>query len=506
MNIANLLERAGRSFGSNPALSVGEKTHTTYAEFAVRARAIAGHLRRTFGLSVGDRVAVVMTNRPEIYETLFAIWYAGLVAVLPNAKLHRKEHRYILANSQVRLCFTSPDLWETVSLLKDEIPELIEVICTSDDKYTRLLSKEGIVPQPTAPDDPAWLFYTSGTTGRPKGATLTHRNLLAMTLSYFADIDSISPGDTVLHAAPMSHGSGLYGLPYVAKAANNVIPVSGHFEPTEIFDLISHYPGVGFFAAPTMVTRLLSSSALDSTDTSNLKTIIYGGGAMYVSDLQRALDAFGNKLVQIYGQGESPMTITSLSKAHHADKTNPRYLDRLGSVGIPRTDVEVRVADDQNQPLPPGEVGEVLVQGDVVMASYWRNEEATARTLEGGWLHTGDVGCMDEDGFLTLKDRSKDLIISGGTNIYPREVEEILVRHDAVLEAAVIGRPHPDWGEEVVAFVVAREGKKLVEQDLDLLCLENIARFKRPKAYFLVNSLPKNNYGKVLKTELRDSL
>jgi long-chain acyl-CoA synthetase len=224
---------------------------------------------------------------------------------------------------------------------------------------------------------------------------------------------------------------------------------------------------------------------------------------MYVADLEKALELFGPRLYQLYGQGESPMTISGLSKRSHADTADPRWKERLGSCGVPRTGVLVRVVDDNDDELPPGEIGEVTTRSDCVMEGYWENPAANADTLRGGWLHTGDLGSMDEDGFLTLRDRSKDMIISGGSNIYPREIEEVLLRHPDLVEAAVVGRPHPDWGEEVVAFVVTKPGGIVKEPELDRLCLDHIARFKRPRQYRFVDSLPKNNYGKVLKTELR---
>ncbi|MBV8031858.1 MAG: AMP-binding protein, partial [Betaproteobacteria bacterium] len=253
------------------------------------------------------------------------------------------------------------------------------------------------------------------------------------------------------------------------------------------------WPNLSFFAAPTMVVRLLASRA--ARRPANLKTIVYGGAPMYLADCLRAIDLFGPRLYNLYGQGESPMTITGLSQAHHARR------EKLETCGVPRTGVEVRIFDEEDRELPPGEVGEIVTRSDCVMAGYWRNPEATARTLRGGWLHTGDVGSLDEQGFLTLRDRSKDLIISGGANIYPREVEEVLLRHAAVGECSVVGRPHAEWGEQVVAFIVARSAVK--SEELDALCLANIAAFKRPREYRFVESLPKNNYGKVLKTELR---
>jgi long-chain acyl-CoA synthetase len=227
---------------------------------------------------------------------------------------------------------------------------------------------------------------------------------------------------------------------------------------------------------------------------------------MYLADLDRAHAVFGHRLAQIYGQGESPMCITALDKRAHADTAHPRHRERLASAGTAQLVVEVMVADEDDRSLPAGETGEVLARGDSVMRGYWRNAQATAATLRGGWLHTGDVGSIDADGFLTLRDRSKDLIISGGANVYPREVEEVLLRHPAVAEVSVVGKPDPKWGETVVAFVVAAPGAACAAADLDGHCLAQIARFKRPRDYRFVDALPKNNYGKVLKTALRDLL
>jgi long-chain acyl-CoA synthetase len=220
---------------------------------------------------------------------------------------------------------------------------------------------------------------------------------------------------------------------------------------------------------------------------------------MYVEDALKALDRFGPRLAQIYGQGESPMTITTLTREDIAGRDHPRWRERLGSAGRPFACVEVVVADAADRALPAGEAGEILCRGDVVMPGYWRNPEASAATLRGGFLHTGDVGRFDADGYLTLMDRSKDLIISGGSNIYPREVEEVLLKHADVREVSVIGRPDREWGEIVVAYVVGEASPEA----LDALCLDHIARFKRPKAYVFTDALPKNNYGKILKTELR---
>lgn len=500
MNLAHLLQRSGHALGDYPAVALGTETVHDYAALARRAAGLAGGLHG-LGLAPGDRVALVMKNGPEYVELLFAAWQAGLVAVPINARLHPDEFAYILDHSGARVCFVTPDLADTVADCGTR-PERLIVTGRAD--YASLLAVMPIPVTEIDSDATAWLFYTSGTTGRPKGAMLSHRNLLTMSWCYCTDVDVIAPGDALLHAAPMSHGSGLYILPHVARGAVNVIPAGGGFDPAAILSLIPHYPGLTFFAAPTMVKRLAEHPATADADTSNLKTLIYGGGPMYRADLDRAQQVFGHKLAQIYGQGETPMTITVLDKHQHARVDHPDHDRRLNSAGRPFTGIEVRVADEQGRGLSPGEVGEVLVRGLSVMDGYWRNPEATAETLRGGWLHTGDLGRMDEDGFLTLTDRSKDLIISGGSNIYPREVEEALLRHPTVTGASVVGAPDPEWGERVVAFVVT-----CTEVDVDTLdawCLQHLARFKRPREYHFIENLPKNAYGKVLKTELRKSL
>lgn len=448
-----------------------------------------------------------MSNRPEYLEALFAIWHAGLVAVPVNARLHRDEVAYILDDSATAVVVTDEDHAADIEMLVGTVASLQALVVAPGEQWERLTASWPAPCVDRKPDDAAWLFYTSGTTGRPKGATLTHHNLLMMSLSHLADIDSVKADDSVLHAAPLSHGSGMYALPHVARGAVNVVPQSGGLDGNELLSILERWSGVSFFAAPIMVKRLAGDAALIGADLSNLKTIIYGGAPMYLTDLEEALAVFGPRLAQIYGQGETPMTITALSKTDHSDRGHPRWADRLRSVGSPRTDVEVRVVDDDDRGLPAGEIGEVVVRGDVVMAGYWNQPDATAEAMRGGWLHTGDMGSFDDDGFLTLRDRSKDLIISGGMNIYPREVEEALLRHPGVRAVSVVGQPDPEWGEAVVAFVVAENDTDLPStEDLDQMCLDHIARFKRPKQYRFLEALPTNNYGKVLKRELRDHL
>jgi len=505
MNLATHLARAGVAFGDRPAVSLGRGVVWTYRDLARRAAGLGGALGADLGLEPGANVALIMKNAPDYFAALYGIWHGGFAAVPINAKLHAREFAYILENAEARLCFTTPDLYDDVAPLAAEIDGLDTVLSTDSNRFRALFDAPPVPVSDVDVDALAWLFYTSGTTGKPKGAMLSHRNLLSMTMNYLADVGDVGERDCMIHAAPLSHGSGLYCLPHVARGANNIVPASGGFEPAETLDLLARNTGCSLFFAPTMVHRLINDPRLAEADTSGLKLIVYGGGPMYVEDLVQALDLLGDKLVQIYGQGEAPMTITYVSQAMHAARDHPRYQDWLGSAGIPRTDVEVRVVDGDDRDVAVGDIGEIVCRGDVVMRGYWKNPEATATALAGGWLHTGDLGQFDADGVLTLKDRSKDMIISGGSNIYPREVEEVLLRHPDVAEVSVIGRPHPDWGEEVVAFVVS-DGTVPSEADLDAHCLDNIARFKRPKAYRFVDALPKNNYGKVLKTDLRAKL
>jgi acyl-CoA synthetase (AMP-forming)/AMP-acid ligase II len=504
MNLSLTVQNVARQLPSRPAVT-WEGGVLGYGALEDQVQAIAGALRRRHGLAAGMRVALAMENCPEYLPALYGIWRAGLAAVPMNAKLHPREMAWILENSEARLCLASPKLAEELSSTHLPASPVPPIVATGTADWAALSSGERVSAAPTAPEDEAWLFYTSGTTGRPKGAVLTHRNLLFACHCYYADIDYIGPADCILHAAPLTHGSGLYGLAHLARGSNNII-LGGSFEPERVFEAFARHRNVAMFAAPTMVSRLINHPRAGEADTRGLKTIAYGGAPMYVADLERALALFGPKLYQLYGQGESPMTITGLDQAMHADRSHPRYQARLASAGVARTGVAVKVVGEDGRELPFGEVGEIVTRSDCVMKGYWNNPDANAKALREGWLWTGDLGAMDADGLLTLKDRSKDMIISGGSNIYPREIEDVLLGHAGVLEAAVVSRPHAEWGEEVIAFVVKREGAGVTGPELDRLCLDNIARFKRPKGYRFVDALPKNNYGKILKTELRERL
>jgi len=498
MNQAEWLTRAAQAYPDLAATAFGQHVVQDYAGLADGASRLGAGLLE-HGLRPGDRVGIFAANDPAYIESLYGIWWAGLVAVPINAKLHPNELAYILESAGIRLVLASPDMAPAVALAVETSAAAVARINFESADYAAL--KAGPIPVArVAPDDLAWLFYTSGTTGRPKGAMLTHRNLAAMAEQYLSTVAPVAPGDAIFHAAPMSHGSGLYILPHVMQGGCQVIPPSRGFDPEEITQLLDCWSGVAMFAAPTMVRRLVQAEIdLTAARLERLKVIIYGGAPMYAEDAAAALARLGPRLAQIYGQGESPMTITCLAREIIAARDAPDWHRRLASVGTAFPKIDLKIVDEAGRPLAAGCSGEVVVKGETVMAGYWQQPEATAETLRDGWLHTGDIGRLDADGLLTLLDRSKDMIISGGANIYPREVEEVLLMHPGLEEVSVIGRPDPEWGEMVVAYIVGTADK----DSLDALCLDHMARFKRPKIYIRIDALPKSAYGKVLKSELR---
>jgi long-chain acyl-CoA synthetase len=504
MNVAEWLAGTARLHPQSPALLRGFDLEADYETFARRAAAIGAALSRDFGIQPGDRIGLFASNCTQYLECLYGIWWIGAAAIPINAKLHGREAAWICGDAGAKLTFVSDDTTEALAEAVLELPASMRTLSMDSEAYLKIREGEGAPsPLPREIDDLAWLFYTSGTTGRPKGVMLSHGNLVAMSLCYMVDVDPATPDDASLYAAPISHGAGLYHFPHVRMGGRHVIPDSGGFDPDEVLNLGRQLGNVVMFAAPTMVRRLVDAAKRRGENGEGLRTIIYGGAPMYLADISDAIATMGQRFVQIYGQGESPMTITALSRAMHADIGHPRYLERLASAGPAQSVMEVRITDADGKPLPAGETGEIEAKGAAVMLGYWNNAKANAETLKDGWLRTGDVGRLDQDGFLTLSDRSKDVIISGGTNIYPREVEEALLTHADVREVSAIGVPDPDWGEIVVACVVLEQGAAADDGKLDAHCLSSIARFKRPKRYIYLDALPKNNYGKVLKTELR---
>jgi acyl-CoA synthetase (AMP-forming)/AMP-acid ligase II len=509
MNVGTLFTKSARTYPERLAIAYGDY-ELPYQQANERINQLANGLT-SLGIKKGENVAILLHNCPEFLETLFACFKAGIGTVPINFRLHPKECSFIIDNSEAVGVVLGDDFRDSLYALKHEMPRVKHLLCMNDPlkgmlPYEDLLKEQSptFVDVDVERDDLAWLFYTSGTTGQPKGAMLTHHVLMMMTMNFFADMAPLGPDDVILHAAPLSHGSGLYAIPNVAKGAANIVLHVKTFDPKTVFEAIQRRKVTNMFMAPAMIKRLVTSREIDQYDLSSLKCIHYGGAPIYMEDLKEAVRKMGQVFVQLFGQAESPMTISYLRKEEHFLEGTEEQMKRLTSAGIPRTDVEVKIFDENDHELPPGAMGEIVVRGEVVMKGYWRNPKATAETLRAGWLHTGDLGIMDERGYVYILDRAKDMIISGGENIYSREIEDVILKHPTVHEVAVIGVPDETWGEAIKAIVSLKPGQKATQEEIINFCREHMASFKKPKSVEFIEEIPKNPYGKVLKRELRE--
>lgn len=493
-NLGNLLRDAARAYPDRIAV-VCDDVKVSYEQLNRRVNSVAAAMI-DLGLARGDRVVLWMRNCPELIEILFACWKIGLVAVPVNSRLTPGEIDFHIEDCGAAALVYGQEHSESAGQVHGR--RKISIDGDGDTRYADLTAR-AVVSEMSVdlPEDaPAWLFYTSGTTGRPKAANLTHRNLLFTTVSWCADLYCVRPEDVVLHCAPLSHGAGFYALVGIARGATNV--VHRIFRPDAVLADIARHAITATWLVPTQIRLLLDSPDIRTADLASLKSIIYGGAPMYRRDLDEALERFGPILCQLYGQGESPMTISYLRPEAHRDLAGTTAGP---PAGIARTGMEVQIRTREGMIAPFGITGEIVVRGPAVMSGYWNRAEESATALADGWLHTGDLGRIDERGSLTVLDRIKDFIISGGSNVYAREVEDVLVAHPDVLEAAVFGIRDPLWGEAVTAAVTGNN-----DLDLDGLaahCRMYLADYKCPKQVYLRSELPKNAYGKVLKRELR---
>ena len=497
MNLYSMLDDAIRRFGGRTAIAYGDRS-MSFSGLDQYASKLGDHLA-ALGCQPGDRVLLFLKNSFEYPVLLLAPMRAGLVSVPVNAKLHPREVAYICSNSEPRVVFTER---EHIDAIRDALPDGPEpVFVAVEDLDLDALPDRHRPAADVDPDAPAWLFYTSGTTGRPKGAVLSHRNLIAATINCLCDIFDFRASDVALHVAPLSHGSGLYLIPSLVRGAENIISDRTSFKPDEILDMVAER-GITVFAflAPTMIVRLLDAKPRD--DLAGLRGAIYGGASIHLEHIRAAVARFGPIFSQLYGQGEAPMTISGLPAPDHLSDDD----ELLRSAGYVRAGVEVRIVDPDGEAVADGEEGEIAVRGDVVMKGYWRNPEATAKTIRNGWLTTGDMGRFDAKGRLHILDRKHDTIISGGTNIYPKEVEDAIASHPGVGEVIAFGLPDREWGESVaVAVVRAPDHPGLGEGDILDHCRESLAAFKKPKRVVFLDALPTSAYGKVLRRELRET-
>ena len=506
MHVAYLLHRSAMQFPTRP-LWVAPGLTIPYAEGSKRVNRISHWL-----LSNGeqrDRVGILAVNRFEHFEVYLGALNAGMTATPFNPRLHADDLGFMIEDSQCRFFVFSPEYAEVARELRTKHPcveHWICMDCEADFGYYGDLLEGMSDGQPDIlidPDDVAWLFYTSGTTGKPKGCMETHRNLLSMVTGRLLDLlHDANETDRMIHLAPMAHATTSVGLSHLARGAAQVFPGLSKFDPPKVLEAIERFQATSSWMAPTMVHMLLQVPDVHRYNVKSLKTIQCGGAPLYAEVLRRAIEVFGPVFGQGYGQSEAPSGICGMHKSQY-DITTPEGLKRLASVGRESMGVRVRIVDEDGKEVAPNVAGEITVRGDIVFPGYWRREEATREALRNGWLHTGAVGHRDEEGYIYITDRVKDMIISGGSNIYPREVEEVLLKHEAIEEACVIGIPDPVWGEAVQAVVVLREGKTATEEEVVDFCREHLASYKKPKAVDFVDQLPKSAFGKVAKKEVK---
>ncbi len=511
MNLGDLLTQTARRLPDHVAVRWGDLVRS-WGELNARVDA-AAHRLAALGIGKGDRVLVQSRNNDAMIETLFASLKLGAVWVPTNYRLTPAEVAWIGQASGAKVLVYDAtfrghaDAVAKASLALD-VAIAIGEPRSGELEWAALATDAGKGAFRSADvdrDDPCWFFFTSGTTGRPKAAILTHGQMAFVVTNHLADlVPGTTEDDASLVVAPLSHGAGAHLLTQVARGACSILLAREKFEPDEVFDLIARHRATNMFTVPTIVKRLVEDPAVDRYDHSSLRYVIYAGAPMYRADQQRALAKLGKVLVQYFGLGEVTGNITVLpARLHDADDA---VQGRIGSCGVPRTGIEVRIMDDAGGELAAHETGEICCTGPAVFAGYFDNPEANAKAFRDGWFRTGDLGHMDEQGFVYLTGRASDMYISGGSNVYPREIEEVLLTHPAVREVAIVGLPDPDWGEAGVAAVALADGASATVEDLLAFLTDKVARYKQPRRIVFFDELPKSGYGKITKTLVKEAL
>ena len=510
MNLSHILRQAADRWPSRIALvdldAPGGRLQFTYAELADRVDRSAGGLR-ALGLRRGDRVAMLLHNSWEYVEAFFAIAAAGCVAVPLNTRLLPKEHAHMVSDSGARLLIGHGSLLAGREALA-ALPELGTVMArpladtpSSWRPFESIAAAQAMVPAAASSSDLASILYTSGTTGLPKGVMLPHQAWTAVS-DYVRRYLRYGDDEVTIHTAALTHGSGFLLLPTMAMGGKTLL--CSKFDPAHTLELFEKELVTGGFFVPSMIQMLLDSLGDTEVRAPALRNLYYAGSPIDPGTLHNALERFGPVLVQSFAQAEIPMFLTVLDHAEHARIAAGEAPHLIRSAGRPVHGSEVKIVDDDDRELAADAIGEVVARGPHAMKGYWNRPDATAETLRGGWVHTGDMGRFDEAGYLYIVDRKKDMIISGGSNVYAREVEEALLSMQDIRDAAVIGLPHPKWGEMVTAVLVSRTGAPVDDATMELHCRSTLADYRRPKRFIWVDALPRNPYGKVLKRDLRD--
>lgn len=504
MNLSQFLTDAARRQSEDIGLVWGEATWT-WSELEARATAFAAALRDRYGMRKGDRLLVQSANCNQMFEAAFACWKLGCVWVPANFRQTPEDVAWLAASSGAKGLLVGAEFAEHIAACEG-LDFTVRIGGTGHDDYDGLVMEFAaatVTPAPVDRDDPAWFFFTSGTTGKPKAAVLTHGQLAFVVTNHLCDLmPGTGPQDASIVVAPLSHGAGIHQLTQVAHGVKTVLPGGTKFDPAEIWRLVARWHITNAFTVPTIVKLLVEHPSVNEHDHSSLRYVIYAGAPMYRADQIRALEVLGPVLVQYFGLGEVTGNITVLPPIHHsADDT----IMRIGTCGFARTGMQVQVQDAEGREVMPGETGEVAVIGPAVFAGYHDNPQANAKAFRDGWFLTGDLGHMDAEGFLYLTDRASDMYISGGSNIYPREIEEKILQHPAISECAVLGMPDPTWGEVGIAVCVAR-GEAPDSTAFLAWLAPLVPRYKMPKTVVFWEEMPKSGYGKITKKLIRAEL
>lgn len=504
MNLATFVSQNARRAPGDIAI-VWRESVWTWAEFEARIDAMAAALQ-SHGIAKGDRVLVQSQNCNQMFETMFACFRIGAIYVPTNFRQTPAEVALLAEDSGAKVLICNATFPEHAAACTNMAVMIAIGETTFGPSYDALVAEflgRKPEPVPVDRDDPCWFFFTSGTTGKPKASVLTHGQMAFVVTNHLADLmPGLTPEDASLVVAPLSHGAGVHQLTQVARGVKTVLMPSERFDVAAAWELVERWHVSTIFTVPTILKLMVEHESVGRFDHRSLRYVIYAGAPMYREDQKRALTALGPVLVQYFGLGEVTGAITVLPNRLHAAEDGPDV--RLATCGFERTGIELQIQGEDGQPLQPFETGEICVIGPAVFAGYWQNPEANAKSFRDGWFRTGDLGHVDEQGFLYITGRASDMYISGGSNVYPREIEEKLLTHPAVREVAVLGLPDPLWGEVGVAVCVVNA--KVTEAELSAHLDGRIARYKMPKRFLFWEELPKSAYGKITKKLVREEI